>query len=196
MDHRYFNPRSHERSDPVKSSSENCCQISIHAPTRGATEMRDNLDGQERISIHAPTRGATCTSTILFMDPSISIHAPTRGATPAAFASCSSTRFQSTLPREERRRTPGRRHKDIPISIHAPTRGATPPGHMPHQQRQNFNPRSHERSDKALLGTKQQRIHFNPRSHERSDGLQSAACSAGRISIHAPTRGATATAKR
>ena len=55
--------------------------ISIHAPTRGATKaMMDNF-GISGISIHAPTRGATQ----YHMHPKtvhhISIHAPTRGAT-------------------------------------------------------------------------------------------------------------------
>ena len=56
------------------------------------------------ISIHAPTRGATwwgvvCTSTIY-----ISIHAPTRGATALGVPTVPTFLFQSTLPREERRR--------------------------------------------------------------------------------------------
>ena len=33
--------------------------ISIHAPTRGATDSTYKLDGLNYISIHAPTRGAT-----------------------------------------------------------------------------------------------------------------------------------------
>ena len=33
--------------------------ISIHAPTRGATIKHLEFDGKEYISIHAPTRGAT-----------------------------------------------------------------------------------------------------------------------------------------
>ena len=33
--------------------------ISIHAPTRGATEDAEKLGGNLPISIHAPTRGAT-----------------------------------------------------------------------------------------------------------------------------------------
>ena len=79
----------------------------------------------------------------------------------------------------------------------------------------NFNPRSHERSDmKRYLYTRDACSNFNPRSHERSDDsclhCYSQACkfqstlpreerlcfmrfaiSSG-ISIHAPTRGATA----
>ena len=77
--------------------------ISIHAPTRGATRFIDALnDGLifqstlprgERlllakflsvvceISIHAPTRGATLTADQVQQIQRISIHAPTRGAT-------------------------------------------------------------------------------------------------------------------
>ena len=59
--------------------------ISIHAPTRGATESGGNLIMTSEISIHAPTRGATEGETPLALDFGISIHAPTRGAT-AIFA--------------------------------------------------------------------------------------------------------------
>ena len=55
--------------------------ISIHAPTRGATEFRSNNLQAETISIHAPTRGATA----------FSIPPP------------KSEKFQSTLLQEERR---------------------------------------------------------------------------------------------
>ena len=37
LPHRYFNPRSHERSDLSTISCSNSVDISIHAPTRGAT---------------------------------------------------------------------------------------------------------------------------------------------------------------
>ncbi len=33
--------------------------VSIHAPTRGATECGELVDGPVQVSIHAPTRGAT-----------------------------------------------------------------------------------------------------------------------------------------
>ena len=77
----YFNPRSHERSDILLCGvSAWLAHISIHAPTRGATEnvivglistlFQSTLPREERpfqqvpvflldISIHAPTRGAT-----------------------------------------------------------------------------------------------------------------------------------------
>ena len=99
--------------------------------------------------------------------------------------------FQFTLPREERRQVQAQ-----PLTL------------------QNFNPRSHERSDHITQSFVFRFFNFNPRSHERSDDsclhCYSQACkfqstlpreerlcfmrfaiSSG-ISIHAPTRGATA----
>ena len=103
----YFNPRSHERSDVFPFPLFYFLDISIHAPTRGAT-------------IHCKAKG---TSDV----------------------------FQSTLPREERQ---------YRALQHMTTLS-------------NFNPRSHERSDSAI----------SAQSHSYG------------ISIHAPTRGATAMPK-
>ena len=144
-------------------------QISIHAPTRGATLslvkvfpylflfqstlpreerllclcrfcnlklFQSTLPREERqassasvspgsnISIHAPTRGATSYGLHFFCASKISIHAPTRGATLDEASAQLNSRFQSTLPREERRQK-----KICPDFL------------------RYFNPRSHERSD-------------------------------------------------
>ena len=56
------------------------------------------------------------------------------------------------------------------ISIHAPTRGATFYNLCSPLLLENFNPRSHERSDHIPLKPFYTVcIYFNPRSHERSD---------------------------
>ena len=124
-----FNPRSHEGSDIfVLISIVSFIDISIHAPTRGATRKLQYSSEQLIISIHAPTRGAT---TVTDIDWEI-------------------IKFQSTLPRGERRlRVPvyaglpyfnPRSHEGSDrsvkkagsrriISIHAPTRGATKTEH-------------------------------------------------------------------
>ena len=57
-------------------------QISIHAPTQGATAVDTQDDRFEIISIHAPTQGATLRRGARRVLKSISIHAPTQGATP------------------------------------------------------------------------------------------------------------------
>ena len=144
-----FNPRSHEGSDPyfvtLTFSPKN---VSIHAPTRGATfdsvqhriivEFQSTLPRGERlfadtlkrvgykVSIHAPTRGATTKFLTVLLAPPVSIHAPTRGATLTFMKFLMNLLlFQSTLPR-------GERQPFIP-PIKSPTAG--------------FNPRSHEGSD-------------------------------------------------
>ena len=78
---RYFNPRSHERSDDDISGALEILQISIHAPTRGATIKASATEPNFSISIHAPTRGATVRRSCCRLFFRISIHAPTRGAT-------------------------------------------------------------------------------------------------------------------
>ncbi len=127
----------------------------------------------------------------IFNRESISIHAPTRGATQKNREAVKRCIFQSTLPREERRRN-RYRYYCLSISIHAPTRGATGTAAYYSMSCDNFNPRSHERSDSnpliykalraiisihaptrgatsALSGGLREGYNFNPRSHERSD---------------------------
>ena len=61
--------------------------------------------------------------------------------------------------------------------------------HLPY-----FNPRSHEGSDGHEVQQQTQVRDFNPRSHEGSDRVVPVIPLAGvKISIHAPTRGATQT---
>ena len=77
--------------------------------------------------------------------------------------------FQSTLPREERL-----------IQLQR------------YQNLRDFNPRSHERSDGMRWRHHGPGQDFNPRSHERSDAIEDEMTYQEEISIHAPTRGATA----
>ena len=83
----------------------------------------------------------------------------------------------------------------VPISIHAPTRGATISVFVSISSAYNFNPRSHERSDNNSTDLTKQLTYFNPRSHERSDADVDNRASYSKISIHAPTRGATLSAQ-
>ena len=99
-----FNPHSHEGSDHQYLASGTYEYISIHTPTKGATQDHEDVTGLVFISIHTPTKGATqCKSSwILYL-----------------------RRFQSTLPRRERRKWNHHRYYRIGISIHTPTKGAT-----------------------------------------------------------------------
>ena len=56
----HFNPRSHKGSDKTCGCyMYRATDISIHAPTRGATDESLTVAFGSHISIHAPTRGAT-----------------------------------------------------------------------------------------------------------------------------------------
>ena len=56
----------------------------------------------------------------------------------------------------------------------------------------DFNPRSYKRSDGGSNGNPSDNDDFNPRSYKRSDSKARLLKSMIFISIHAPTRGATA----
>ena len=102
--HLHFNPRSYKRSDAFSLFCQRILiNISIHAPTRGATIPTEEMQDPDSISIHAPTRGATHYRDSIIHLKIISIHAPTRGAT------------KGSEQMSEKQK----------ISIHAPTRGAT-----------------------------------------------------------------------
>ena len=123
-----FNPRSREGSDVNLDADDKDWVISIHAPAKGATLLavmpslnvlfQSTLPRRERpgrsfcpimlcfISIHAPAKGATmCSRYSRYQSGNISIHAPAKGATADMQAYVQKCRFQSTLPRRERRST-------------------------------------------------------------------------------------------
>ena len=144
-------------------------QVSIHAPTRGATKsgrasrpssvfqftrprgarLTVNL-GTFRtlsVSIHAPTRGATHLGKWRMQLLQVSIHAPTRGATqPLAQL----LRIGAVSIHAPTRGATGFRvsvtNYNV-VSIHAPTRGATRFSNRPKRNAYSFNSRAHEGRD-------------------------------------------------
>ena len=166
---RHFNPRSREGSDSQP------CRLCV--PCR---------DFNPRSREGSDTKRAGSNGKII-----ISIHAPAKGATRWARRSKRYERFQSTLPRRERRCIAGR------------CRGSC-----------YFNPRSREGSDvidaidpsadlvfQSTLPRRERRSpgksggwmssDFNPRSREGSDQVVHFGRPHDRISIHAPAKGAT-----
>ena len=119
-----FNPRSHEGSDNRAGGAAAGADISIHAPTRGATFWAAHASGSVRFQSTLP-----------------------RGERHGwSWRQCSLNLFQSTLPRGERHHPSNQIHRrshfnprshegsdrhpvsgslPLSISIHAPTRGAT-----------------------------------------------------------------------
>ena len=109
----------------IDLSNEGYVVISIHTPTKGATNSSAGYAWRCSISIHTPTKGATSGFVFLWRhckhfnphshegsDPgdideklkanNISIHTPTKGATKNVPTSLTTKEFQSTLPRRER----------------------------------------------------------------------------------------------
>ncbi len=123
---------------------------------------------RKRVSIHAPTRGATGVTHLCAICINVSIHAPTRGATRLMAWDDLTVEFQSTPLREGRRPC---------ISSRMPT--------------DSFNPRPYARGDVLSLLPSLLPASFNPRPYARGDKPLPRGCYPFRVSIHAPTRGAT-----
>ena len=77
-----FNPRTHAGCDDMLLLiREDMIEVSIHAPTQGATQCNDPVWNNLKVSIHAPTQGATRGDDNCNRQIQVSIHAPTQGAT-------------------------------------------------------------------------------------------------------------------
>ena len=84
------------------------------------------------------------------------------------------------------------RYSRKPISIHAPTRGATSAVLLLPVATSNFNPRSHEGSDLRQSASTCQKSFQSTLPRGERQAADSIQARKGIISIHAPTRGATA----
>ena len=144
-----FNPRAHAGRDLTLDMLEITQQRFQSTRPRGARHFRlGAVHGILEVSIHAPTRGATCKlASCVWLSKCfnprahagrdlkyqrcvenvawVSIHAPTRGATKLQSHRLGKPKFQSTRPRGARRKTTNRNTMKLLVSIHAPTRGAT-----------------------------------------------------------------------
>ena len=131
-----------------QSTAVHVFQVSIHAPTKGATNDVCFCRQVIGVSIHAPTKGATGAPYLVGRFPGGFNPRSHEGSDAPYLPSwCSSTPFQSTLPRRERRQNTSRGHMGI----------------------SGFNPRSHEGSDHISPAYARYMGSFNPRSHEGSD---------------------------
>ena len=160
-----FNPRAPERRDMMivvstqvlmfqstrprearlaKYNQLETMQVSIHAPTRGATWHRQQYTNDGKFQSTRPREARLDVYPMIFV-AKVSIHAPTRGATSSQVLPLPEV-FQSTRPREARRASlrngiqilsfnpRAHERRDVghspcvdlsTVSIHAPTRGAT-----------------------------------------------------------------------
>ena len=126
--------------------------ISIHAPTRGATKSVVNV--QKRIVNFNPRSYKRSDTMHYVMDLSLKLFQSTllqeeRHIVPSIPKRV--TKFQSTLLQEERPPASYAVLNIYNISIHAPTRGATFKQHFMLRSYAYFNPRSYKRSDVVLV---------------------------------------------
>ena len=122
-----FNPRPHTRGDSPHGLPLWLCSVSIHAPTRGATQIDLPLKSITLFQSTLP-RGGRRSVRAVNRECIVSIHAPARGATSnSAVSSMTERMFQSTPPRGGRRGFTHGNANHIDVSIHAPARGATSP---------------------------------------------------------------------
>ena len=97
-----FNPRSHEGSDYTMDNFRADVQVSIHAPTKGATRVYLLTTRSIRFNPRSH-EGSDRNTSDCGRKYSVSIHAPTKGATCTSLLRLYLRQFQSTLPRRERR---------------------------------------------------------------------------------------------
>ena len=100
-----------------------CTSVSIHAPTRGATERKGNKALAIRFQ-STPLREGRPNNWFGLSIPTVSIHAPTRGAT-SMILGCSNLLSFNPRPYERGDHCDKRDKCGTDVSIHAPTRGAT-----------------------------------------------------------------------
>ena len=157
-----------DNHDPEPSPT---TQVSIHAPTWGATSLQHEKRRAKSVSIHAPTWGATsCAYTHKPVSMFQSTH-PHGVRLIISLNNAAKYKFQSTHPHGVRHNGESSSFLIHQVSIHAPTWGATYFRCVPFYLHACFNPRTHMGCD-PLRGAK---VHVS-----------------SWVSIHAPTWGATA----
>ena len=143
-------------------------KVSIHAPTRGATNQATMPLNSSMFQSTHPRGVRRHILLILFNKLYVSIHAPTRGATVRHSHVLSEPGFNP------------RTHEGCDVRINLRIYGDS-----------GFNPRTHEGCDIQLKVSRTLQIGFNPRTHEGCDPAARKSLALAEVSIHAPTRGAT-----
>ena len=126
----HFNPRSHKGSDMHRNITGVVGFVFQSTLPQGERRGGNVPEPVTReISIHAPTRGATSPTTFICSEKPFQSTLPQGERLPGLCTRPITRRFQSTLPQGERQPLSGRHtitlQVDALISIHAPTRGAT-----------------------------------------------------------------------
>ena len=165
-----FNPRAHEgRDDQGHGLEQGHEQVSIHAPTRGATAAHGPADRLEGVSIHAPTRGATRPS-MSRLPSSCRFNPRAHEGRDAELMPLLPT-WRCFNPRAHEGRDP------VVMSGSMSRHGFNPRAHEGRDHRASpkmsptacFNPRAHEGRDLPRWENRYSFSSFNPRAHEGRD---------------------------
>ena len=186
---RYFNSRPSARGDVGVSSPPAQPHISIHAPPRGATSGAMVLFGWHTISIHAPPRGATAYSACSAAGGPFQFTPLREGRLYYLWFAIWIVKFQFTPLREGRRRTSKSGRNSTYFNSRPSARGDVVRFFCTRKEVFQFTPLREGRQllvgQLVLVG----RFQFTPlREGRRNCPLRA---HLGRISIHAPPRGAT-----
>ena len=142
--------------------------VSIHAPTRGATPASRRTRGRSARFNTCPHAGGNTRARWTMFSILVSIHAPTRGATGRHDRLASEARFQ-----------------------YMPPRGGQHDKRLMNEQRKQFQYMPPRGGQQYRPNRRYGRAGFNTCPHAGGNGSDKAAPSVEKVSIHAPTRGAT-----
>ena len=170
--------------------------VSIHAPTRGATQAKRDALTRVTVSIHAPTRGATRTGGTAYGGMAVFQSTHPHGVRPTHLCKFISNNFgfQSTHPHGVRLNLSAWLYPIFNVSIHAPTRGATTSTFALSSFAtlfQSTHPHGVRRSGESV----HTRLRRFQSTHPHGVRLETTPKERAtrQVSIHAPTRGATIT---
>ena len=141
-----FNPRTHTGCDAFVQVHLQQFRVSIHAPTRGATDKSSSIKRSSTSfnpRTHTGCDSCRCSYALYVR---VSIHAPTRGATDARAKDTRDKAFQSTHPH-------GVRHRLFLSKMY----------------QHCFNPRTHTGCDLHYSKLSSRTPCFNPRTHTGCD---------------------------
>ena len=164
-----FNPRAHTRRDSMIRGMSKGMSVSIHAPTRGATGALEVRDNWQEFQSTRPHEARLEIVRKLAKSLSFNPRAHTRRDVVWAYAW---SQYQCFNPRAHTRR-------DLRLLLMLLVIVC-------------FNPRAHTRRDSSLAISRISPGGFNPRAHTRRDHRITLSLAPLVVSIHAPTRGATA----
>ena len=176
--------------DVLVGTQDDAGVVSIHAPTWGATFDTPSDGLSFEVSIHAPTWGATLAVVFLICHESFQSTHPHGVRLTDVSLNRLVFLFQSTHPHGVRRLLSIRHLYDGRFNPRTHM-GCDASSGIPRGRCWGFNPRTHMGCDSVKGMSRPTKVGFNPRTHMGCDTIDQGLYEFYRVSIHAPTWGAT-----